>query len=564
MTERRVIIFFFLLAFSVVETWLPGTSAPRSLLAQGIAPYNDSIRKEDLRADLFFLASDEMKGRLSATPENSLAGAFIKSRFERLGLKPAGPKGSFYQPYHLITASLGEENHLDLSFANGATLRPQLGQDYYPLRFSASGTAQGSLMYAGFGISSPERSHDDYGDAEIKGKIVLVLNHEPGEDDPESPFDGVVAAEVSRPLRKTLLAQRKGASGILFVRDVHNHPDPENFEAAARAYWPETPRRTGRYSLASWVEKIRIPAARISPALAEILLGGAGRTLADLSRGAESSGGITPMPLPGVRADLTTSLDRHVVPDRNVVALAEGSDPALKDEWVIVCAHYDHNGADGNRIFNGADDDGSGTAGLIEIAEAYAMAARDGERPRRSVLFAAWNSEERGLLGSWAYTEQPLSPLESTVAVLNMDMIGRNEEVPVGGGRRFRGLDLQTAESNRNAINILGYTYSADLKSELETTNKAFGLELKMRYDNNRSNLLRRSDHWPFLQRGVPALFFHTGLHPDYHTVNDRPEKIQYDKLEKIVRLVHQMSWNLAQAATRPRLSRTATPGTGR
>src|SRR5207237_5550290 len=139
----------------------------------------------------------------------------------------------------------------------------------------------------------------------------------------------------------------------------------------------------------------------------------------------------------GVRVELHTAVDRHIVPDHNVLASIEGSDPRLKNEWIIVSAHYDHNGADGTQIFNGADDNGSGTVALIEIAEAYSLAAKDGHRPKRSVLFAAWNSEERGLLGAWAFTERPLAPLNTIAAVLNMDMVGRNEEIPVGGGGRF-------------------------------------------------------------------------------------------------------------------------------
>jgi Zn-dependent M28 family amino/carboxypeptidase len=170
-----------------------------------------------------------------------------------------------------------------------------------------------------------------------------------------------------------------------------------------------------------------------------------------------------------------------------------------------------------------------------------------------------FGSEERGpLLGSWAYTERPLRPLDKTAAVLNMDMIGRNMEVPIGGGARFAGLTVQSAESNTNSVNIIGHSRHPALKAAVERANQGYGLTLKMDLDNNASNLLRRSDQWPFLQRGVPAVWFHTGLHPDYHTVNDRPEKINYDKMEKIARLVHQVSWDLANAAQAPPRSSTA------
>ncbi|MDP6581788.1 MAG: M28 family peptidase, partial [Vicinamibacterales bacterium] len=163
--------------------------------------------------------------------------------------------------------------------------------------------------------------------------------------------------------------------------------------------------------------------------------------------------------------------------------------------------------------------------------------------------------EEQGLLGAWAYTQAPLHPLTQTIAVLNMDMIGRNEEIPPAGGARFRGLAPQTAESNRNAVNILGYSRSPDLRRVADRANGLTDLELKFRYDDNSSNLLRRSDQWPFLYRGVPALFVHTGLHPDYHTERDRPDKINYGKMARIVRMVHQMSWNLAQNRERPTYS---------
>jgi hypothetical protein len=527
---------------------------------QDKAPFNDSIRLAELKADLFFLAGDGFKGRLVGTPENALAADYVRSRFERAGLKPGASGNSFIQQTNLMVATLGDENLLEVSRAGGATLRLRPEQDFYPQRFSASGHVRAPLVYAGFGITSPALSYDDYAGDRVKGNIVLILEHEPGERDPASPFDGVVSAEAAVPIKKALAAQEKGAVGVLFVTDVHNHPGVANFEASARAFWPPQPPRIDRFTLASWAERLRIPVAQVSPALAESLVRGAGRSLADLSRAAETPRGFQPIPLTGVEVALTTSVNRHIVVDRNVLGLIEGSDPKLKDEVVIVSAHYDHEGADGAVTFNGADDDGSGTVALIEIADAYGLAAQANQRPRRSVLFACWGSEERGpLLGAWAYTEAPVFPLSRTVAVLNMDMVGRNEEVQVGGGPRFNGLELQTAESNRNAVNILGYSRTPDLSGLVERANKAYGLELKLRYDNNASNLLRRSDQWPFLQNDVPAVWFHTGLHPDYHTQYDRPEKINYEKMEKIARLVHQASWVLANQDARPRMGAAQT-----
>ena len=518
-------------------------------LAQERAPAIESIRQTDMKADLTFLASDGMAGRLTDTPQNALAAEWIASRFERLGLKPIGD-ATYFQHYNLMTASLGAGNQSSLG---------EVGADWYPTRFSASATAEGELAFVGYGISSPERNYDDYR-GDLKGKIVIALDHEPGEADPDSIFDGVVTSQASNQMMKTMAAQAAGAAAILFVSDVHNHQQQTGSPQQLRGFWgaPQRPARFPSYMLGAWLEKITIPAAQVSPSAVDTLLAAAkaGRTLLELAKGSDTPGGSTTVPLLRVNVKITTSVDRKIIPDRNVVALMEGSDPKLRDEVVIVCAHYDHDGVNGENVLNGADDDGSGTIGVIEIAEAYALAAERGRRPKRSVLFAAWNSEERGLLGAWAYTEKPLVPLQKTVAVLNMDMIGRNEEVPENGGGRFRGLDVQTAESNANAVNIIGTTRSASLKQTVERANADIGLTLRLRYDNNTSQLMRRSDHWPFLNRGVPAVWVHTGLHPDYHTANDDADRINYPKMEKITRMVYQASWDLANAATRPRLEK--------
>jgi Zn-dependent M28 family amino/carboxypeptidase len=530
-----------------------------ALLASGAglasAPENESIRRDALRADLFFLAGDAFRGRLSGTPENTLATEFVASRFDRLGLKSIVRDGSFFFRYSLISVRPGELGILEAARGDSVRRFAQ-GEDFHPHRFSISGSARGPLAFAGFGISAPELGRDDYQGRDVRGRVVLVFDDEPGENDPESPFDGLVRSEHTDPLRKALAAQKREAVALLIVSDVHNHPGPENFEAIAITGLPAEPTRLERYLLQDRVEQVRIPVAQISRAAAAELVQGSGLTLEELARAAESPGKGA-FPDNGVIVSLATDVRRHVIPDRSVVAMLEGSDPKLKGEYVVVSAHHDHNGVEGELILNGADDNGSGVVGLIAIAEAYARAAAAGNRPRRSILFASFNSEERGLLGSRAFVEKPPVLLSSIVAVLNMDMIGRDEEVPEGAGIRFRGLPVQTAESNRNTFTLLGQGRSSDLTALIDRANSEGGvaLTIKKGYDNNISNLIRRSDHWPFLQHGVPGVWFHTGLHPDYHTANDRPEKVRYDKMERIARLVHQASWDLAQRDDRPRLN---------
>ncbi len=524
---------------------------------QGRAPAIETIRKEELKADLFFLASDGMRGRLTGSPEYALAAEWIGARYARLGLQPVAPDHSFFHRFDLSLARLGEGNRLILSPGPDARRVARQGEDFYPLIFSADAEAKGQVVFKGFGISAPELNWDDYQGRSVNGSIVMIFEGEPAPTDPNSVFDGLVTSEYANSLRKTLTAQAKGASAVLIVnpRLRAGEGGTSPFEAAASAYWPTKAPHLERYTLASYVNQIHIPALQISPALARQILG---RELGPVLE--ESAKGAARVVIDaGVKIEMAASLHRTIVADRSVIGKIEGSDPKLKDEAIIVSAHYDHNGADGTQIFNGADDNASGTVAVLDIAEAYMAAAQQGKRPRRTVIFAVWGSEERccgPLLGSWAWVENPLWPLEKTAATINMDMIGRSEEIPEIGGPRFTGLKAQTAASNANSLNVMGYSYSPDLAKVLQAANSEIDLTLKMDYDNNASNLPRRSDQWPFLQRGVPAVFVHTGLHPDYHTTNDRPEHIDYGKVERIARLVYQASWDLAQGEARPRMAK--------
>lgn len=513
------------------------------------APGVESIRAADLEADVRFLAGDSLRGRLTDTPGNRVAADFIASRFARLGLAPAGSDGTHFHRFDLLTTALGPDNALQVAGIGESGF--ELGDAFHPDPASASATAAGGVVFVGFGIDAPALDHDDYRTADLAGAVALMLNHEPGEFRPDSPFDGTFRSEESRLVRKVLAAQARGASAVLVAPDVHNHAGGGPARPMS-ATWPVRPARVPRYQLASRVEAVRIPVVHVSGELAERIAESAGRSFNELAEAAERSGGVAAISLAGPRVEVTASVRRTTVPNRNVVGLIEGADAERRDEWIVIGAHYDHDGADGSVVYNGADDDASGVAGLIEIAEAYRAAARGGDRPRRSILLAAWNSEEQGLLGAWAYTEAPLHPLARTVAVVNMDMIGRDEEVPRGGGARFRGLEPQSAADNRNAVNVLGYSRSPDLRRAVERANRATGLDVRFRYDDSAANLLRRSDQWPFLHRGVPAVFVHTGLHPDYHTERDTPDKLRYDKMARIVRMVHQLSWDLAEAPDRP------------
>ena len=543
----------FVLGFAFGCIYLAATYALTTQPADQ-APAFDSIREIDLRTTVAVLTSDDMQGRRTDTAGNRQASAFIRNQFTRLGLTPAAG-GNYLMPFDLIIPTLQAPERNTLLLQDETTASAEgfiLGTDYFPQRFSPSSSGEGTVVFAGFGITATAIGHDDYADTDVTGKVVLLLTHEPGEYDPESKFDGLAPTEHARLVRKAIEAEQRGAVAVLFTSDTHNHNRSPSLNSAMDRTWPSVERRRPRYELAAWTDQLSIPAMHISTTVAERLVAKNDISWPTLLSQAESER-FVPVELSAV-VSTTTDISRENITSNNVVGLLEGAHSTTLNEWLIVGAHLDHEGVVGTQTYHGADDNASGVAGVLEVAEAFVSAARAGHRPERSILFTAWNAEELGLLGSWAYTEHPLTPLENTVAVINLDMIGRDEEIPEQGGRRFRGLPTQTAISNHNAVNILGYSRSTDLRQAVERANLT-ELDVRFRYDDNPSNLLRRSDQWPFLSRGVPALFVHTGLHADYHTSRDVPEKLNYEKMTRIVQLAYQLSWNLANNPDRPALN---------
>ena len=496
----------------------------------------ESITAEELSSIVHFLAADEMAGRDTGTTENRIATLYLAHQFEMLGLRPAGHDGTYFQPFHLLRSRLGEEGTFSLGAAETEPAQGRFLEDFFPSPLGASGTARGKLAYVGYGITAPEHSYDDYADIDVNGRIAIVMTGEPDQEDSASPFEEGVPSDYSREAYKILNAQAQGAAGVILFRPIGRG----GISRWARLRWPEDVRRA-RFHLESETSRIRIPAVYVSrdlldPAFPddfEAVKRRIDSTLQPQSRLLDFS------------AEMFADVQHERIESRNVLALIPGSDPLLRDEIVVVSAHLDHVGADGERIFNGADDNASGTAGVAAIARAFAQSL---VKPRRSVLFAHWNAEEHGLLGSRHYVAHPVFPLDRTRVVFQMDMIGRNQEVPDSQEPRFGGLASQTSGENENSLHLVGYSRSADLDRLAKRANRSIELDLIRQFDDHPLNILRRSDSWSFLVAGVPALFFTTGLHPDYHTPQDTPDRINYEKMERVVRLVFLCAWDAANS----------------
>jgi hypothetical protein len=503
----------------------------------------DSITAAELESIVSFLASDEMRGREADTIANEIAARYLAHSFELLGLEPAGDDGSYYQHVKLTRSQMGDDNEFEFADSEAdQTVKGEVLSDFSPSRYSGKAKASGQLAFVGYGITAPELDYDDYQGIDVRGKIAVILEREPGLEDPQSPFEGLVSSDYSRAPYKIMNAQEHGAVGVILT-------PPGTSGRRSRSPWGKDGEARG-FGLDFWSSDVEIPAVQASRSFFDKILKDA-IDIDEIVRRIDDRLEPDSLHLERFQATIRTDVTQEHFQVENVLAKLPGSDPLVKHEAVLISAHFDHVGARENRIYNGADDDASGTAAILEIAEAFVQSP---VKPRRTIVFSLWNAEEKGLLGARYYVHRPRFALQDTVGVLQLDMIGRNQEVNNPEDRRFTGLEAQSSEENENSLHLLGYSRSSDMRQLVEQNNSEIGIELMYDLDNHPLKLIARSDHWPFLLKGVPAVLFTTGLHPDYHQTSDTADKINYPKMERVTRLVFLCTWDLANRSTRPAL----------
>jgi Zn-dependent M28 family amino/carboxypeptidase len=465
-----------------------------------------------------YLASDELAGRGSGTPGGRMAAEYVARHFRTFGLRPAGADGSFLQSFPVVVGvRLHGENALEVSAPRGTAPRLQVERDFLPVAFSASGKASGPVVFAGYGISQPEMKHDDYAGLDANGKIVVVLRRAP-----EGGEHGRFGQYASLRYKATA-ARDHGAAGVVFITGPETSSEED----------------VGKLESDGSFADSGIPAVIARRKVVEALLASMDRRLAPVQK-ALDRGEVQSFAIPGSRASLQVGLKREERETANVVGMLEGSEPALKDEAVVVGAHYDHLGMGGPgslygknepAIHHGADDNASGTAGVMELAEYFAA---NRSRLQRTVVFIAFSGEEMGLLGSAYYVRHPVVPLERTVAMINMDMIGREKN---------------------NTVHILGTKTSTAWPALLEAVNAHAHLNVRMGASG-----FGDSDQSSFYGRNIPVLFFFTGTHEDYHRPSDTWEKINAEGEAQILRFVAEVLERISAMPQRPQFVRSDEP----
>ncbi len=475
--------------------------------------------------DVKFLASPELRGRATGSPELEKAADFISRKFREFGLQTLGGK-SYYQPFEVTTsATLGKANRLRV-VAHHHTTALRFIDDFIPLHFSSAARLKGGVVFAGYGITAPEFHYDDYAGLDVKGKIVLLLRHEPQELDEKSVFAGKNFTEHSRLASKASNAKMHGAAAVFLVNDTAHHAgEPDQLEKFGGNDGPSD---------------AGIAFVQVKDEVAASWFEGTGKTLDGMEAAIDRDLKPESFALPST-LEIEANVD--VVREHKTVHNVAGYLPGQTDEYVIIGAHYDHLGLGGQyslapsqtgTIHPGADDNASGTAGVIELARWFVSQPKQ----KRGILFLTFAGEEQGLLGSAWYVAHPELPLTNAVAMINMDMIGRvrNGKIYIGG--------VSTGSNFRPMLDRIAPAYHVTL-------------------DYSDSTGYGSSDHTSFTIGRVPVLFFFSGLHGDYHKPSDTWDKIDAPAASRLLEMVADVTDGLRESADRPQFVRVMPPAHG-
>jgi hypothetical protein len=491
--------------------------------AMAAAAYGASASIDPTRFldDVKFLASKNLKGRGTGTPELEKAAAFIAGKFRSFGLQPIDGK-SYYQAFSVTTnAKLGKDNRLAYK-ADGRQVKLAFPGDFIPFNFSARAKMNGGVVFAGYGITAPEYNYDDYKGIDARDKIVLIMRHEPQEFDEKSIFAGKVYTQHSQFWSKASNAKMHGARGVILMNDRAAHPgEADELEKFAGAVGPGD---------------AGIPFVQIRCEIAERWFAVAGKNADEIQKGIDQDLQPRSFAFPdALQVDANLDVERLVKTAHNVA----GYLPGTTDEYVVIGAHYDHLGLGeqfslapslAGTIHPGADDNASGTAGVIELARWFATQPKQ----KRGILFLTFAGEELGLLGSSYFVNHPTLPLDKDVTMINMDMIGRMRD-----GKVFIG----------------GVGTGTTLRKWLEEAAPKYGLHIDYSEAGYGS-----SDHTSFTTKQVPVLFFFSGLHADYHKPSDTWDKIDAPDAAKLLQLVAEVGEDLREAPDRPLFVRVKEP----
>jgi hypothetical protein len=493
-------------------------------LIAGAAALRADIEPDALLAHIKFLASDELKGRGNGTEGLDRAAEYIARGFSEAGLQPAGKDGTWFQPFEIVAGlSVGRDNRLTIEHGETRVMLT-LGASYYPLAAPSNETPSVAsaelddvpLVFAGYGLVVPSPAYDDYAKVDVKGKAVLIFSHEPQERDPNSRFNGTRPIPQTSLQAKAAAARTRGARALLVVSDPSHQVDEAQYEL---------------FGADPDAENHGIPVLRIRRNEMQPLIDAWG--LEAVATAIDKDLAPRSMPLPGATVDYVEHLSKNRQIVRNVVGIVPGSDAARAGEAVVIGAHYDHVGLGGRfsaapeltgQIHNGADDNASGTAAIIEMArEVRAQRARF----PRTIVFVAFAGEERGLLGSAFYANAPPVPIENTIAMLNLDMVGRAQ----------------------GAVDVSGLEVSPSMEKDLAAAAKTSGSELNIRRQGPGAG---RSDDSSFIAKRIPAINFFTGFHADYHRPTDDWEKIDAAGTRRVATLALELAARLAARSDKP------------